>query len=305
MKPYSLALSIVVVTVSCTLPAMTMKAQFKALPDSSAIWNFRMYDTWQGLFDWRRTYLLSGQVDTTINGQDYRSMTWYWDTGTWPGEFGGGLRESGSGSVYYYHPNTDQEYLLYEFDVSASDSVLGVWVAGTDPANGYTTTMYVSEVDTIILGGQPRKRIGVQSLGAMGGPTGYWWVQGIGGSAGLLETLGETILDVTYGLECMSSNDTVWWAWGPVGAPGNCSPNSVLDYQAQKLSVRPNPGTGIFTLSNPIPPVKVMVFDPQGREVLRTRERTIDLTGHPPGLYTAVVNTERGRQAVRLVLESP
>jgi len=44
------------------------------------------------------------------------------------------------------------------------------------------------------------------------------------------------------------------------------------------------------------------VYDPHGREVLRTREKTIDLGAHPPGVYTAVVTTAQGRQAVRLVL---
>lgn len=219
-----------------------------------------------------KTYLLPGGVpDTTINGQDYRSLTWYWDTGTWLEEFGGGLRESGSGQVFYYHPNTDQEHLLYDFDVSVGDSVLGVWVAGTDPANGFTTTMYVTGVDTIILGGQARKRVGIQNIGVMGGPTGYWWIQGIGGSAGLLETAGEPILDVVYGLECMSSNDTVWWSWGPVGAPGTCSPNGVPEHEAFPVVVGPNPGTGRYTLYGSTLPAQMIVLDPQGREVLRTR----------------------------------
>ncbi|MBK6627608.1 MAG: T9SS type A sorting domain-containing protein [Flavobacteriales bacterium] len=302
MMKYSFAQCFLVASGCCMLPTLTLKAQFKALPDSTAIWNFRMYDTWQGLFDWRRTYLLPGGVpDTTINGQDYQSLSWYWDTGTWLEEFGGGLRESGSGQVFYYHPNTEQEHLLYDFDVSVGDSVLGVWVAGTDPANGFTTTMYVTGVDTIILGGQARKRIGIQNIGVMGGPTGYWWIQGIGGSAGLLETAGEPILDVVYGLECMSSNDTVWWSWGPVGAPGACSPNGVPEHVAFPVVVGPNPGTGRYTLYGSTLPAQMIVLDPQGREVLRTRTHNIDLSAHPPGLYTVVVTTDQGRQAVRLV----
>lgn len=305
MKTYHLALSIVVSSVGCMLPTMTLKAQFLALPDSAAIWNFRMYDTWQGLFDDRRTYLLSGQPDTTINGLAYRSLTWYWDTGTWPGDFGGALRESGSGQVFYYHPNTDQEYLLYDFDVSAGDTIHGIWVVPSVPAFGDTTTMYISGVDTISIGGQERKRIGVQNLSSMGGPSGHWWIQGIGGSDGLLETIGEPILDVVYGIECMSSNDTVWWAWGPVGEPGNCSPNSVTELRAVQTVVAPNPGTGLFTLSGPTLPFEVIVFDPHGREVLSTHDSSLDLSAHPAGLYMAVVTTAQGRRSVRLVVQRP
>ncbi len=44
------------------------------------------------------------------------------------------------------------------------------------------------------------------------------------------------------------------------------------------------------------------VYDAQGCQVASVLATEIDLSEHPPGLYTAVITTAQGSQAVRLVV---
>nr|MBP9161481.1 T9SS type A sorting domain-containing protein [Flavobacteriales bacterium] len=62
----------------------------------------------------------------------------------------------------------------------------------------------------------------------------------------------------------------------------------------------PNPSTGIFMIGIPTP--STTVYTSTGQQVWKGTGNTIDLSSQPPGVYTAVVATERGRQAVRLVV---
>ena len=255
------------------------------------------------MFDYRQTFLLPAVgVDTLINGTSYRPLNWYWDSEAWPGSFGGGLREDGMGKVYYYSPFHDTEYLLYDLDVQPGDTVSNVWFGYPHNDTPYLFTIHVVSRDTLYINGVARRSIGIR-LSSIPGPAVEYWVEGIGGSDGLMSTIGADALDIISGLECMSSNDTVWWVWGPVGAPGNCSPNSIAEHGDQQLGIFPNPSTGIFRFMNATG-VK-HVLDSRGREVLVTRENEVDLSVYPPGIYAAVVTTATSRQAVRLVLCSP
>jgi hypothetical protein len=101
------------------------------------------------------------------------------------------------------------------------------------------------------------------------------------------------------------SEDGIAQYGGDTGQPYDCLIHLNVDelaIESHAVSVHPNPSTGLFNLTSTGFPVHVLVLDIQGREVLRTRDRTLDLTGHLPGFYTAVVSTEQGRQSVRLIL---
>lgn len=162
--------------------------------------------------------------------------------------------------------------------------------------------MYVDSIEVLLNNnGTSYKRIGIQSEAAILGGQGVvdWWVEGVGGTGGLLSTIGSGSVSVYTNMVCMQYNDSIW----PGGSPGYCWPTSIDEHLRSRVLVHPNPSSNSFTLSIGSDLFSVAVFDPQGREVLRTRERSIDLTGHAAGLYTAVVTTEQGRQAVRLVLQ--
>ena len=93
---------------------------------------------------------------------------------------------------------------------------------------------------------------------------------------------------------------------GLPGGPAWCLPISLginNEHAVATLEISPNPSTGLFRFPNL--PSEKRILDARGREVVVTRESEVDLSNYPPGVYTAVVTTATGRQAVRLVVCSP
>ncbi|MCB0808411.1 MAG: T9SS type A sorting domain-containing protein [Flavobacteriales bacterium] len=286
-----------VITVSL---AFDSAAQFPAFPDSNAFWLMEVYDGPNVLYPYG-FHLKQADQDSLINGEWY-STIWNGLEGQ-GGAYMGGLRSDADDRVYYYHPNTDSTYLLYDFDPIVGDS-MEVWIGDPFNTSASTLMMYVDTIETEVNNnGVVYKRIGIQSQAAIIGGQGVvdWWVEGVGGTGGLLSTIGSGSVSVYTNMVCMQYNDSIW----PGGSPGYCWPTSIDEHIRSRVLVHPNPSSNSFTLSIGSDLLSVAVFDPQGREVLHTRERSIDLTGYAPGLYTAVVTTKQGPQAVRLVLESP
>lgn len=212
-------------------------AQFKVLPDSSASW-VGHYESFDLVVNTSTFYYLSVNVDDTLINDTLFTKLWGYEfsngTSSWPGGWNGGLYDNEEGQVYYYHPATARSYLLYDLDVMVGDSA-NVWVASASAHEALTKMMYIASVDTILIGGVQHKRIGIQSEAAILGGQGVvsWWIQGIGGTGGLLETPGNEVLDISGGLACMSSGDSLLWNWGPYGEPGSCIAMGIREAQAE------------------------------------------------------------------------
>jgi len=242
-------------------------------------------------------HLETNNHDTLINGQWYNVLMAGLEGE--PSLFAGGIREDGNGKVFYYHGITDSTYLLYDFEAMAGDS-MEVWVGLEYYESPSTIMMHICSVETLTYAGYSYRTLYVQSEDPISGCIGQdRWGTRVGGYGGLLSTDAFSISgDATF-LVCMSHNDTLW----PSAVPGNCSTTGWPERLPTEYRAYPNPSNGLFTLSTASNLTdQVLVYDPHGREVLRTREKTIDFGAHPPGVYTAVVTTAQGRQAVRLVL---
>ncbi len=269
-------------------------AQFNALPDSNATW---MTSFWIG-----PGYPYEGyfheydpiDTDTIIGGEVYRRLLL---TDNFGGSYyAGALRDNELGQVYYCAPS-DTPKLLYDFDVLPGDTVqdvMGIWV---DDIGVYS-------VDTITVNGTLRKRIGIECLSSPGFASGYW-IQGIGGTGGLLLTNACASVSGSGTLVCMTENNTIQYG-DDVGSVGAC--DIYLEVAEEQViptvSLRPNPSQGQFQIGVEEEEIlQCTVFDPQGRSVLRARDNHIDLSGHAPGVYTVVVQTDHGMLHAPLVLE--
>ncbi|MCO5275092.1 MAG: T9SS type A sorting domain-containing protein [Flavobacteriales bacterium] len=62
----------------------------------------------------------------------------------------------------------------------------------------------------------------------------------------------------------------------------------------------PNPSTGLFHLSQAAE--QIIVYNAQGKLLFRQHGNEVDLSAYAPGVYTAVVQTAKGRSAMRLVV---
>ena len=197
--------------------------QTMLIPDSRSVWHTHFWDSWS--YDWAATYYLTDELtDTLINDTTFVVLMGYGNWSSWPGSFCGGLYENGLGQAYYYHPNSESTNLLMDFDVLPGDSIVNVSIGSAFDSSPTLRTVYVVQVDTVLIGGHLRKAVGI--VGAHPDLVGYdpihWWIEGIGGTGGLLETSGLIALDISGGLECMSHNDSILWQFGPAGYPGSC-----------------------------------------------------------------------------------
>lgn len=283
--------------------------QFDALPGSDAtwlsLWHFENPGGTPPEWDESFTYYLEATDHDTLIHDTIYDVLWGFEQGVGsPGGFRGGLYDNGLGQVYYFHPNSNGSFLLYDFDLSVGDSV-PVFVGEAINPTAYMSMMYVDTVTELIIGGSTRKCVGIQSLPAILGGQGivHWWIQGIGGTGGLLSSYGNLFLDGGGGLECMSANDTVWWAWEPTGEPGSCMSVGMDEgSDLEQLGVSPNPSRDMFEFNDGQPRF-FTVINAHGMAVLTERSSVIDLSGHPPGCYVAVVATQLGTFPMRLVVE--
>lgn len=134
-----------------------------------------------------------------------------------------------------------------------------------------------------------------------------FWQQGIGGSYGPL-----TYLNAASGfseLRCLRDQDTYVYSeyTMPHGLPGvacDCPlsvATGVEEMQAHSsVTVKPNPSTGLFHLNQPAEAIRV--FNPMGQLLYRSQGSSINLEAWPEGVYTAVIQTAKGKFTQRLVV---
>ena len=244
-------------------------------------------------------YRMGPEPDTLINGVIYKRIDGYYDYGYLGGEGMTGpyfVRSAADGKGFIYLPDSTAEYLTGDLNAVAGDTVW-VFIGVGD----LQRSAIVYSVEAIIEDGIEVIRTNVMVAGGL-----RFWQTGSGTSTGPF-----TWPTAISGPDerCIIINDAVMFNRSNDGLPGGppCCVPLFLDVADQNniptLRPAPNPSNGLFTLSTASNLTdQVLVCDPHGREVLRTREKTIDLGAHPPGVYTAVVTTAQGRQAVRLVL---
>ncbi|HRO97775.1 MAG TPA: T9SS type A sorting domain-containing protein [Ferruginibacter sp.] len=272
-------------------------AQFPNFPDSNAFWRMDVMDQ-PGLIYQFGYHLKAENNDTLINGIWYNSL-WNGAEGE-GGSFAGGFRENEVGQVFYYHPNSNTEYLLYDFNVETGDTVE---VFTGDPASNVILEVLRIVSVTVLVNnnGTPYRQIGILPLWAISpgaGDSDEHWIEGVGGTSGLFGTTGLLSLSPNTYMGCMEHNDTLW----PWGGPGSCNWTLGIHDVRDRFSsaASPNPSTGLFHLSQA--PKQITVYNAQGKQLFRQHGNEVDLSAYPPGVYTAVVETKKGPSAQRLVV---
>jgi hypothetical protein len=214
----------------------------------------------------------------------------------------GAIRDDLGGKVYIVPYGETQEQLLYDYTAQPGDTLTGLY----STTWGIHTQVVVT-VDTVNINGIDRRRMGVSHPDFGVTVASNYWIQGIGSLTGPTQTCNCPSVSGATALSCMSENGVVQYGLA-VGGSYDCLIHLGLDGspgERQELSLYPNPSTGRSSLTGTGPLLEVQVLDTQGREVLRTRDRMIDLVGNPPGLYMVVVITGTSRQVLRALLVAP
>ncbi|MBS1938195.1 MAG: T9SS type A sorting domain-containing protein [Bacteroidetes bacterium] len=287
---------------------VSIQAQFPNFPDSNAYWGMYSWGvvnvTPEGYHETGITaiwgyHLKEENQDTILQGTSYNAL-WGGAQGQ-ESVFAGGIRNDTTGRIYYFHPTTNSEYLLYDFNAEVGDSLV-VWVGEYNFTGPSLLLMHVVSLDTLEnSNGVEYKRIGIVNDAAMAGGFGpEYWIQGVGGSGGLLSTYGTDLYpgDTPY-LDCMSHNDTLW----PSGQPGICSTVGMEEQIVAGVNVHPNPNTGQFTLNlqeGAAAVVSMTLWNSQGKRfAIRPKGsgRTMSVTladDIPSGLYLLRVQLADG-----------
>lgn len=191
--------------------------------------------------------------DTIIDGMVHSKLFGAYDNVPF-----GALRDNMLGQVFYRRFQDNSEHLLYDFDVSVGDTVH----VYNEPYQAGPIVVF--GVDTIIVAGIERKRIDTGSSDA-------YWIEGIGGTQGLLTTCACITVSTWYRLDCMSVDAVRQYPVELSGEPGHCfSPTGISDTDPLiQLHIYPNPSQGGFTIEHMegSPIAWVELFDAQGRAI--------------------------------------
>ena len=287
--PINLSISLVLSSIPCSL-----LSQFDAIPDSSAKWTIGSFEGPNQVASY--DLYLQYDNDTLIDGQEFGKLRFHPSN-----TYYGAIRDNGNGQVFY-HTTDNETHLLYDFDVIVGDTIFDVYVNGFAVSGLFD--MIVSSVDTLFIAGSAHRQIGISTL-IMGPPAVDFWVQGIGGSGGLVSTCGCGSVSGYNSLSCMSLNNTIMYGQ-LAGQQGSCFTVTDIVEEDNLHAIRPssNPSAALFTF-NLKQPKRIIVYDAFGSEVLKTFGTSVDLGGEPEGVYVARVfmgGLGNYAQVVRLVV---
>ena len=297
----------------CTVVMPVAHAQF--YPDSDATWCMQNSEQPAG---YNIVAQMGSAPDTLIDGVVYKRIYQYSDQfGSWYQTGKYYVRSTPDGRAYAYLLNAQAEYLTADLNASVGDTVYNVLsintAFSTSPTycqpNGEFISLVKVVVDFIVQvtsGGNLVDRYYLDSPcwpDDGHGPWHYFWQAGVGTSGGALLNISDGLSRLTL-LCCEVDGDMAYVIAGNFCLCPFLPLNLAERADAVSVRVHPNPSAGLFTVSS-AGVALIRVQDAQGRALLTTRHDEIDLSAHPPGVYTAVVTTATGRQAVRLVLCSP
>ncbi|HOY29364.1 MAG TPA: T9SS type A sorting domain-containing protein [Flavobacteriales bacterium] len=251
-------------------------------------------------------YQMNADPDTLIGEQVYKRIHEYRDYELTRVYY---VRSDASGKGYAYIPDSSAEYLTGDLSAQAGDTVRNVLWSNTYQSgiDYFVRDMVVNSIETLTNEGVTVERHYVRHVTDPLFHPFQFWQSGMGTTYGpMLELTGSA-------WACMVGDTAMYNMENDNGLPGPIGVQlcSVIDQgnvitgsdQVGGTVVHPNPSYGLFHIATPSP-MLLIVCDMHGREVLHLPpySRDIDLSLHPPGIYTVLQNTGQGRSVQRLVV---
>lgn len=300
------ALSVAMLSLfSCSL-ASAQTSVYHPFPDSNAVWGMGsgcIFDMICGTGAYTRDFY---NGDTLFAGQEYKVISEQYmiisgSSDCCNPDFGEGmcyLREDTIQRMVYIRPlGMDSDIVLYDFTLGVGDTLKG-YFADYDFCGMENETVH--SIDSILIGSTFRKRI---NFGSVDEYTDFSFIEGIGSTNGLKACF-YGFGEMGISLNCFSVNGELLYVSpdAPDTMPCEELPVSNSDYVVfnAELTVTPNPSTGLFHLGQAAQ--QISVYNVQGILLFRTHGTEVDLSAYPPGVYTAVVETKKGRRVERLVV---
>ena len=245
---------------------LIIKAQpYVPMPTTKAVWT--MATLAQGANHGIYKYGMYG--DTIINNLSYKKIYENFDfnfnVASAYTYYRGAIREFGK-KIYWIYSGSNTEDILYDFNLQIGDTAKSVH-------NGFIHKKIVSGINFILINGISYKKWIFQS-------SGEFWLEGIGSSYGLLNSLLNPPIDVCRSLVCLSvdgiiqyhTNPTCFNASSQYNCDGSLSTVSVSEINSKNYNVLlfPNPfsNSAILKTTIKLNDATLKVFDILGQEVL-------------------------------------
>jgi hypothetical protein len=179
----------------------------QALVDTTKKWNNALL-TEDG--DLLCTEFIKFGSDTIVNAITYKKVLRVLNDESVSWQLFGIIRENPDGKIYYKSDSSTPEALLYDFGAEVNDTVTPTAIVGGTCTEPYIVTfpMIVTAIDSISIGGIPRKRIHVAPAEQQPFETDQW-IEGIGSNAGMLHCDFMLVGGNFYDLVCFYENDTL------------------------------------------------------------------------------------------------
>lgn len=229
------------------------------------------------------------QGDTSINSNDYQKIY------TSENEYYGAIRTENL-EVFILPDNAPDEVLLYDFSLNLGDMYYSPF---------FNISFEVMETDSISdLNGQKHKIIYFDDY--ENDYIGYFWIEGIGSSGGLLKPI--QINDIFLcgcghtedrDIVCFHRNDTL--IYRPFF--DDCYPLDEVNIEEiprTELLVYPNPTPGRISIQAENL-VEISVFDLQGKQIYKGKETELDLSKNTKGIYIIKVITDKQSISRKLI----
>ncbi len=287
--------------------------QYVPFPTGDAVWSEYYRSEEQQSPPWFYYYYdkiaMTGE-DTTINEKIYKKLYLFNDTvfNIHNATYLGGLREQNK-KIYYYGDTIRslkpiyafQEILLYDFNLTIGDTLH----PDSNTYSNFLGYFIVKNIDTIIIGNVPRRRITFNGSYAR-------WVEGVGDLEGLLFPISGIVTKSGQPLGdliCFKQNDTIVYFNNNYS---ECMPLNVPAKTAasENIIISPNPATSYLSLNTynfQLLPFTFQLYDVQGslqREGKITgTQAEINVSDLPRGLYVLKIITDKQMITKKVVLQ--
>ena len=200
-----------------------------------------------------------------------------------------GAYRSENRKVYFVPKDSTNQYLLYDFSVEVGDTIPQVYFEYFYGGSMFLTDYVIDYIDTIIMNGNPHKRINNN------------WVEGIGNLQGFLLEPYFNISQYRVELSCMSIDNAMYY---PMQNADPCPMDlGVSDDLLSKLVISPNPTSDKLIIEGINDSAEINVINAQGKTVDFRRLSTHELavTDLVAGIYFVQVTQNKQSAMVKFV----
>lgn len=279
--------------IAISLNSFSQTSNYIPFPTSQGDWTYRYFGDYGELTNEYYYFQLNG--DTIINDSIYKKIYGenYFDEDWLDDGYLGAIREQSK--VIYFIPDTSStELVLYNFNLNIGDTIIHPFGG----ASCYDDTVYVYEIDSVLISNNYHKRISFED-----GPA---WIEGIGSIAYLLHPFEFLCVSGNLNLQCMMNDNQILW-----GESNSLCFVSVdeIEIPESDLSIYPNPSNSIFTINHKSGLIdQIFVSDNAGRIIIKMsdlNQHQVRIDKLPSGSYIVRIIDDRGRISINKLISSP